>query len=196
MSDSIDLLGKMLTVALPKERATRDPTLPKTTSVNGYPLFVAWGVWQGTDTTASGNLKGLVFLPYLQNGSSGLSKFGGQSAIESPLDMMASSEKPFNCKLSLSGCVSNIAEFHEGEFYMFLRALKPAGMVMSGRVTSYWDGHLKLATRVLKSSQIHAYLQDFYSCRQMWTKHIAPASNGFPPPPLPAEDIFNDEPSL
>jgi len=200
MDESQKLLDRLLNVAAPAQTTRRDPNLPKSTSVNGYPLFIAWGAWQGTDVTVSGTLKGLVFLPHLQNGSSGLTKFGGQSAIESPLDMMASSEKPFNCKVSLTGCVTDITQLHEGEFYIFLMALKPAGMVSSGKATPYWDGHLKAAIRRIKGSVIESYFNEFYSCRQQWTKYLSGTNsvNGnLPPlPPLPVEDAFEDEPLL
>jgi hypothetical protein len=194
-TDPRDLLDKLLHIASPAEQKRRDPSLPKSTSIAGYPLFVAWGVWQGTEVNTSGTVKGLIFSSYLQNGTSGLTKFGGASAIENPLDMMVSAETPFNCKVSLSNCAVDVASLAQGEFYVFLLALKPAAANIGGKITPYWDAHLKYATRKLKDSQIQSYFKDFYECRQQWTKYLN-ADKNLHLPPLPLEEVFEDEPDL
>jgi hypothetical protein len=41
MDESQKLLERLLNVAAPAQTTRRDPNLPKNTSVNGYPLFIA-----------------------------------------------------------------------------------------------------------------------------------------------------------
>ena len=46
-----------------------------TTSVAGYPVFICWGRWGGSEVNQSGNNKGFIFLPYLQTGQMPLSRY-------------------------------------------------------------------------------------------------------------------------
>ncbi|MEG3843058.1 hypothetical protein [Microcoleus sp. herbarium14] len=141
----------------------------KTTSVAGYPVFIAWGRWGGSELNASGNNKAFLFLPYLQSGQMPLQKFNGATSIETPLDMVMSEvPNPYNCKLGVTPSL-NISKLVEGEYYNFVLALKPAAVGNGNNPTPYWDGWLK-AVGNSPSDVFKEYLALFNLTKTHWTK--------------------------
>ncbi len=115
----------------------------RTTPVAGYPVVACWAMWGGAEPNANGVNKAILFLPYLQNPNVALTKFTGNTSLETPLDMVASEVvNPYNCKLGITPSL-NISKLVEGEYYHFLIAAKPAGFSQNGNTTSYWDGSIK-----------------------------------------------------
>lgn len=134
------LLGSLLKLAeAPEVRAQG----MKTTNVPGFPVFLAWGRWGGSELNSSGNNKAFLFLPYLQSSQMPLLKFDDTTSVESPLSMVSSGvPNPYNCKLSVTPSL-NISNLVEGEFYCYVLSLKPAAVGGGGNPTPYWDGSLK-----------------------------------------------------
>jgi hypothetical protein len=141
----------------------------KTTSVAGYPVFIAWGRWGGSELNASGNNKAFLFLPYLQSGQMPLQKFNGSTSVETPLDMVMSEvPNPYNCKVGVTPSL-NISKLLEGEYYIFVLALKPAAVGNGNNPTPYWDGWLK-AVGNSPNDIFKDYLALFNQTRVQWSK--------------------------
>jgi hypothetical protein len=115
----------------------------KTTKVAGYPVFLCWARWGGSEINASGNIKAFLFLPYLQSGQIPLQKYNGVTSVETPLDMVMSEiTNPYNCKVGITPSL-NISRLIEGEYYSFILALQPAAVGNGNNPTPYWDGWIK-----------------------------------------------------
>ena len=160
------LIGSILKLAEAPEARSQGM---KTTNVPGFPLYLCWARWGGSELNASGNNKAFLFLPYLQSGQMPLQKFDDTSSIESPLSMVASGvPNPYNCKLSVTPSL-NISHLVEGEFYWFVVSLKPAAVTGGGNSTPYWDGHVKAF-----GSNINEVFKDyvalFSSTKAHWQK--------------------------
>lgn len=141
----------------------------KTTNVPGYPIFMTWARWGGSEVNASGNTKAFLFLPYLQSGQMPLQKFNGASSIETPLDMVMSEvPNPYNCKLSVTPSL-NISKLVEGEYYSFVLALKPAAVGGGGSPTPYWDGYIK-AFGITPSEVFKDCFSLFATTKTQWSK--------------------------
>jgi hypothetical protein len=142
----------------------------KTTLITGYPVFSSWATWIGAETNDKGVTKGILCLPYVQNSLVAMTKFSGATSLETPLDMIASEIlNPYNCKLTVTPGL-DIGRLVAGKSYYFLLAMKPAGFIQSGNVTSYWDGAIKgvgdKANSVFKS-----YFDLFTATAAQWAAH-------------------------
>ncbi len=150
----------------------------KTTSVAGYPVFICWGRWGGSEVNQSGNNKGFIFLPYLQTGQMPLSRYNGSTALETPLDMVMSEvENPYNCKVSITPSL-NTNRLEVGEYYLFTLALKPAAVGNGNNPTPYWDGWLKAYAANL-SDLNKEYFSLLNITRNQWTKIKAAADDDY-----------------
>jgi hypothetical protein len=142
----------------------------KTTLITGYPVFASWATWIGAEVNDKGVTKATLCLPYVQNALVAMTKFSGASSLETPLDMIASEiVNPYNCKLTVTPGL-DIGRLDPGKSYYFLLALKPAGFIQSGNVTSYWDGAIKgfggKAMTVFKD-----YFDLFTATAAQWAAH-------------------------
>lgn len=142
----------------------------KTTKVPGYPIFLTWGRWGGTELTASGNTKAFLFLPYLQTGPMPLQKYNGVSSLETPLDMVMSDvPNPYNCKINVTPSL-NVSRLQEGDYYAYIIGLLPAAVSGGGgnNTTPYWDGWLKGFGSA--HSDFKEYFSLFNTTKSHWTK--------------------------
>src|SRR4028118_523832 len=122
-SRTLDVIDRILRSGEGAEIATR--TGMKTTNVVGYPLMTCWARWGGSEPNQSGNIKAILFLPYVQSGLVSLMKPSGGSSMESPVDMISANvPNPYNLKSSINPFL-NTSELKAGEFYSFILAIKP-----------------------------------------------------------------------
>ena len=136
-----NLIDAVLQMKQTEETKTRSGM--QTTNVPGFPLFMCWGRWGGTEANPSGNLKAFLLIPHITLPQAPLIKYNGASAIENPLDIvMGGVVNPYNCKVTVPPAM-NVSKLVEGEIYPFTLALKPAAVGGSGKPTPYWDGYLK-----------------------------------------------------
>lgn len=141
----------------------------KTTKVPGYPIFLTWGRWGGSELNASGNNKAFLFLPYLQTGQMALQKYNGATALETPLDMVMSEvDNPYNCKLGVTPSL-NISKLIEGEYYNYILALLPAAVGNGNNPTPYWDGWIK-AVGSNPSELFKEYMALYAVTKSHWSK--------------------------
>jgi hypothetical protein len=113
------------------------------TKLAGYPLYMTWGFYLGSEVTPNGSTKVFFFLPYLPVGSQPIRKFTGASAIESPLEMIVASNNPYNLKATFPNNIE-IRKLVEREFYFFSLVMLPAVVNNKGeKATPYSDCHLK-----------------------------------------------------
>jgi len=164
----------------------------KTTNVAGYPLFMMWAAWGGTELAKSGITKAFLLQSYLQRGEMPLNKVTGVSAVESPLDMIATEmPTPYNCKLSVTPTL-DISRLKLNEYYAFVVALRPAAMIgetggrKNGQATPYWDGWIKSVGQ--DPAEIYKDLIDqFHLTKNQWQQFKAQKNgvNDFEPTKLP-----------
>jgi hypothetical protein len=141
-AQSRQLISDILKLASPGAASAKAAGM-KVTAIAGYPVFLCWAMWVGAEANANGVNKAILCLPYLQNPNVALTKFSGNTSLETPLDMVASEIiNPYNCKLGITPGL-NIGKLAEGEYYHFLVALKPAGFSQNGNTTAYWEGSIK-----------------------------------------------------
>jgi len=141
----------------------------KTTNVAGYPIFMTWARWGGSEVNASGNTKAFLFLPYLPLGQMPLQKFNGVSSIETPLNMVMSEvPNPYNCKLSITPSL-NTSKLLEGEYYSLVLVLKPAAVGNGNNPTPYWDGYIK-AVGINPSDVFKDCFSLFATTKTQWSK--------------------------
>jgi hypothetical protein len=164
----------------------------KTTNVAGYPIFMMWAAWGGTELAKSGITKAFLLQSYLQRGEMPLNKITGASAIENPLDMIATEmPTPYNCKLSVTPTL-DISRLKVNEYYAFVIALRPAAMIgetggrKNGQATPYWDGWIKSVGN--DPSEVYKDLIDqYFLTKNQWQQFKAQKNgvNDFEPTKLP-----------
>jgi hypothetical protein len=170
------LLGKIFG-ALDDTPQTRQQGM-KTTKVPGYPVFFCWGRWGGSEPNEAGNLKGILFLPYLQTGQMPLNRYNGSTSLETPLEMVTTGvDNPFNMKVSITPSL-NLSGLKVGEYYVYLVALLPAAVGGGGKPTPYWDGWLKAYSVEVKDSANKDYFGLLNMTREQWEK-IKAADDSF-----------------
>jgi hypothetical protein len=170
---AVDLESRqLLTDLLQITRSASSPTKSsgmKTTLIAGYPVFACWGTWIGHETNEKGVTKATLCVPYLQNAMVAMKKFSGATSLETPLDMFASDIiNPYNCKLNVTPGI-DLNALANGKSYYFLLAVKPAGFIQSGNVTSYWDGAVKAVGD--KASIFKEYFDLLTSTAALWAAH-------------------------
>ena len=170
------LLGKIFG-ALDDTPQTRQQGM-KTTKVPGYPVLFCWGRWGGSEPNEAGNLKGILFLPYLQTGQMPLNRYNGSTSLETPLEMVTTGvDNPFNMKVSITPSL-NLSGLKVGEYYVYLVALLPAAVGGGGKPTPYWDSWLKAYSVEVKDSANKDYFGLLNMTREQWEK-IKAADDSF-----------------
>lgn len=141
--ESRQLISDLLKLASPGANSQNKVAGMKTTPIAGYPVFCSWAMWVGAEVNDKGVTKATLCLPYVQNSMVAMTKFSGATSLETPLDMVASEIiNPYNCKLGVTPGL-DLNKLVSGKCYYFLLAMKPAGFIQSGNVTSYLDGAIK-----------------------------------------------------
>jgi hypothetical protein len=149
----------------------------KTTKVPGYPTFFCWGRWGGSEPNEAGNLKGLLFLPYLQTGQMPLNRYNGSTSLETPLEMVTTGvDNPFNMKVSITPSL-NLSGLKVGEYFYYLVALLPAAVGGGGKPTPYWDGWLKSYSIDMKDPTNKDYFGLLNMTHEQWEKIKAADDN-------------------
>jgi len=187
-----DFLSGLVKLVDVKESGSMRADGMKTTNVAGYPLFMTWAVWGGTELAKSGIVKAFLLDPYLQRGEMPLTKITGVSAVESPLDMILTEMPvPYNCKLSVTPTL-DISRLKVNECYAFVVALRPAAMIgetngrKNGQATPYWDGWIKSVGN--DPAEVYKDLIDqFFLTKSQWQQFKAQKNgvNDFEPTKLP-----------
>jgi hypothetical protein len=193
-SRTLDVIDRILRSGEGAEVATR--TGMKTTNVVGYPLMTCWARWGGSEPNQSGNLKAILFLPYVQSGLVSLIKPSGGSSMESPVDMVSANvPNPYNIKASINPFL-NISALQDGEYYSFILAIKPGAFTQGGNTLAYWDAWIMRVDADCQEAY-RPYLALLQSTLKFWeklkatvTQHIH-GSNSFPLPP-PLHDVKGD----
>jgi len=168
-AQSRQLISDILKLAAPAGATARAAGM-KTTPIAGYPVFLCWAMWVGAEVNANGVNKAILCLPYLQNPNVSLTKFSGNTSLETPLDMVASEIiNPYNCKLGVTPGL-NIGKLAEGEYYHFLVAIKPAGFSQNGNTTAYLEGSIKgFGTN---SNEVYKdYFALYATTKNQWASH-------------------------
>jgi hypothetical protein len=174
-TESRQLLTDLLKIAGSGSSPTRSSGM-KTTLIAGYPVFASWGTWIGHETNEKGVTKATLCVPYLQNAMVAMTKFSGATSLETPLDMFASEIiNPYNCKLNVTPGI-DLNRLVNGKSYYFLLAVKPAGFIQSGNVTSYWDGAVKAVGD--KASIFKEYFDLLTSTVAQWAAHQKSLESG------------------
>ena len=193
-SRALDVIDRILRTGEDAVVATRSGM--KTTNVPGYILVTCWAHWGGSEPNQSGNIKAILFLPYVQSGLVSLMKPSGGSSMESPVDMISANvPNPYNLKSSINPFL-NTSELKQGEFYCFILALKPGAFSQAGTTMAYWDSWI-MAVSTSAEEAYRPYLGLLASTLKFWerlkanfNKHVH--GNPYPLPPPPPHDDSPD----
>ena len=191
-SRALDVIDRILRTGEDAVVATRSGM--KTTNVPGYILVTCWAHWGGSEPNQSGNIKAILFLPYVQSGLVSLMKPSGGSSMESPVDMISANvPNPYNLKSSINPFL-NTSELKAGEFYSFILAIKPGAFSQGGTTMAYWDSWI-MAVSTSPEEAYRPYLGLLASTLKFWerlkanfNKHVHGNSYPLPPPPPPQDD--------